>query len=68
MGSPRIGVEGEAFLEMSQKEREKDVLRAELSMEGETQGQVRETELGCVSKQSFILYTLNSVPLYLVPT
>ena len=59
MGSPRIGVKGKAFLEMSQKEREKDVLRAELSMEGETQGQVRETELGCVSKH-LIFYSIHT--------
>lgn len=58
MGSPRIGVKGKAFLEMEEG-REKDVLRAELSMEGEAQGQVREIELGCVSKH-LICYSIHT--------
>lgn len=59
MGSPRIGVKGKAFLEMSKEGRGKDVLRAELSMEGEAQGQVREIELGRVSKH-LICYSIHT--------
>ena len=35
------------------------MLRAELSMEGEAQGQVREIELGCVSKH-LICYSIHT--------
>lgn len=44
---------------MSEEGREKDVLGAELPMEGEAQGQVREIELGCVSKH-FIFYSIHT--------